>query len=94
MGSLSVHTAGDNHGVITLDSVDGAWGSAYFGGGTLTNHATGVIEVNAGAGGLRNVTTSLDNHGIIRTEVGVFVESDGTGRVFRQMGGSMEAAMG
>jgi hypothetical protein len=94
MGSLSVSNGAENHGVIALDSVDGAWSSGYFSGATLTNRATGVIEVKAGAGGLRSLSTSIENHGTIRSDEGVFVEADATGLAFRQLGGSMQAVMG
>ena len=94
MGSLSVFNGAENHGVIALDSVDGAWSSGYFSGATLTNRASGVIEVKAGAGGLRYLSTSIENHGTIRSDDGVFVEADATGLAFRQLGGSVQAVIG
>jgi hypothetical protein len=56
----------DNHGLIQLSSIDGAYNSALvISGGTLTNDTDGTIEVLAGTGGSRSITGNLINQGTI-----------------------------
>jgi hypothetical protein len=92
--TMSVRHGLVNRGTIVMQSTDQGYTSSIHGAGTLVNAAGGLIVANMGSGGPRRLDVSVDNFGTIRTESGVFVESDGTGRRFRQLGGSMEAAMG
>jgi hypothetical protein len=79
-----------NAGTVRLESVDGTWQSALtISGGTLTNTAGGLIQVNAGSGGDRVLTGNITNLGTMSVGAGVVLKADGS--TFNQAGGQVSA---
>jgi hypothetical protein len=62
-------------GVIRLESVDGGWESNL--SGSVTNEATGVLEVNAGSGGPRTFNGTLTNRGLVSVKTAFAVTGSG-----------------
>ena len=60
-----------NHGTIVLESINSNWQSNLtVSGGELQNAFDGVIQVNTGTGGGRNLTGSVTNEGTINVGTG------------------------
>jgi hypothetical protein len=60
-------------------------------GATLTNAASGVIDVRAGQGYARHISGSLTNLGTMTTDAGSILNLDGTGQIFTQAGGQIQS---
>ncbi|RPI83952.1 MAG: hypothetical protein EHM42_07930, partial [Planctomycetaceae bacterium] len=62
--------------------------------GTLTNTATGVIDVRAGQGDARSITGNTTNLGTIQTEAGTTLEVKLVNKSFIQAGGAVNSSGG
>lgn len=91
-GRLTAPDGFVNHGTIRLQSIGGAWPSdLVVSTGVLHNAASGVLEINTGTGGPRNLTASLDNEGTLAIESGTSLYIHGANRVWNQLGGTVNA---
>jgi hypothetical protein len=79
-----------NHGALRLESADSTYESSLR--GTLTNAADGLLEVNAGTGGTRNLYGTLVNEGVVRLGAGTRLLVSGSTSVLTQDGGRAEGA--
>ncbi|HYT93968.1 MAG TPA: hypothetical protein VEL76_34935, partial [Gemmataceae bacterium] len=89
-GDANLTLAGDltNNGTIFMQSPN--WGYAsmlHSGNYTLTNSATGVIQVSRGAGGYRRFDGSLVNEGAINIDGDSWIDFDAT--VYTSAGGTV-----
>ena len=76
--TLTAATGFTNSGDITLESTLNPWSSRLnVTSGTLTNTATGVINVNTGAGGDRTISADLLNNGVVNLNVGTAFSRSG-----------------
>jgi RHS repeat-associated protein len=73
--NLRFHDDTENAGTITLDSIY-YWGTAKLGGDghKLTNTASGVINVQSGAGGDRLIHSELENEGTVNINANTNVD--------------------
>ena len=96
--SLTAAPGAVNAGTILLEPIHhDYWTSDLFVGPSFTNAATGVINVQAGAGGGANVYGSWVNEGTIDVEAGaeLFLQPDAAGGPdFTQAGGTLNAGAG
>ena len=96
--SLTAAPGAVNAGTILLEPIHhDYWTSDLFVGPSFTNAATGVIDVQAGAGGGANVYGSWVNEGTIDVEAGaeLFLQPDAAGGPdFTQAGGTLNAGAG
>ena len=96
-GVLTAADGAVNAGVIDLESIGFWWWNSDLDvvpGGTLTNAATGVIEVRPGSGGGRSLTGDLTNEGTLRVDADETLEIDGAaaaGPTLTQNDGAVEA---
>ncbi|MBN1911512.1 MAG: PEP-CTERM sorting domain-containing protein [Pirellulales bacterium] len=69
-----------NAGTLTLSSTDGGYSSEFHTEtGTLTNAATGVLDILPGTGGARTLWASLINNGTVNVDANTnFTQSHGT----------------
>ncbi len=82
-----------NHGVLRLESINTSWDETInVAGGTLHNAATGVIEINQGTGGSRDLIGSLTNNGTIHIDASRLLSlSDAGAFTLRHEGGLIDA---
>ena len=96
--SLTAAAGAVNAGTILLEPIGADfWTSDLFVGPSFTNAATGVIDVQPGAGGGTNVYGSWVNEGTINVEAGaeLFLQPDAAGGPdFTQAGGTLNAGAG
>ncbi len=92
-GHATLSAAGDvtNHGTIRLESTAGGWDGALSVAGIFVNAPSGVIQVNLGTGGSRFFTANMVNQGTINVGSGTGFYGNGTGKVFRQESGAVNA---
>src|SRR5262249_43469754 len=85
--TLTALAGAANAGTIHLESIDSTWSSLLVtGGATLTNLAGGVISVSRGTGGMRNVTGTLANQGLVSVDANAGL---GIGGTYIEAGGSV-----
>ena len=81
-----------NHGTIVLESINSNWQSNLtVSGGELQNAFDGVIQVNTGTGGGRNLTGSVTNEGTINVGTGFEV---GGNPIFNMVSGAINVTAG
>jgi hypothetical protein len=87
---LTVPGGATNAGTLLLQSADDTWQSTLtIPSGTLTNAASGVIQVNAGSGGDRVLTGNVTNLGTVA--VGAGTALDAQSPTFNQAAGQVTA---
>ncbi|HEY9172517.1 MAG TPA: CARDB domain-containing protein, partial [Verrucomicrobiae bacterium] len=92
-GSLTSPGGFANGGTIRLQTISGGYASDLIViTGALRNASSGVLEVNTGTGGPRNLTATLDNEGLLAIEPGITLYCHGTNRIWNQLGGAVTAA--
>jgi hypothetical protein len=79
-----------NAGTILLQSIDDTWRSTLtVSTGTLTNAASGTIQVSAGSGGYRVLNGNVTNLGTVAVGAGTFLDAQSP--MFDQAGGQVTA---
>ena len=94
-GVLIAASGAVNAGTILLETVGSYWGSYLTAVDTLINDVTGVIDVEAGGGGLRAITGNLVNAGLIYVAADTQLEinsASSNGPSLTQLDGSIVAA--
>ena len=81
-----------NHGMLRLESSDGGYiDTISVTNGMLVNAADGLIQVNTGSGGPRNLNASVLNQGTINVGSGISLSLDSSGGTFLQQAGTINA---
>ena len=89
--TLTLPAITTNRGTLRLESTGGTWPEAVAIGQLLVNAPEGTIEVNAGAGGAREINGNVLNQGTINVASGIRLYCNGANKVFRQEAGSINA---
>src|SRR5262249_45930618 len=90
--NLTVASGFTNAGTIRLESIDSNWDvSLIIPNDTLTNDSNGVLQVNQGTGGARNLIGNVTNQGMIAVDSGTLLQiscDSADGPVFNQNDGT------
>ena len=95
-GHAALTAAGfTNYGMLRLESSDGGYiDTISVTNGMLVNAVDGLIQVNPGSGGPRNLDASVLNQGTINVGSGISLSLDSSGGTFQQQAGTINASGG
>ncbi|MFN0052372.1 MAG: hypothetical protein ACKV0T_09275, partial [Planctomycetales bacterium] len=94
--TLTVTNDFTNYGTLRMETTSNDSGDRgsylVINSGTLTNAATGTIDVRVGQGDGRSITGNVTNLGTIQTQAGTTLEIKGTNELFTQAGGAINSS--